>query len=192
VVRPNLENDGLAQAPYVALLRGINVGGRNIVSMADLRAVFEAGGYGRVRTHIQSGNVVFTTDAPPERLEDDLESLLERDIGRALMVVARSRPQVREVVAQAPDGFGADPDAHKYDAMFLKAPLTPAQVMDVLDLREGVDRAWPGPGVVYFSRDADRLSTSRMSRITGKPAYQRMTIRNWRTTTTLLAMLEDA
>ncbi len=153
--------------------------------------MFQAGGYGGVRTYIQSGNVVFATDAPRDGLEEGLESMLERDIGRPVMVVMRSRQQVRNVVARSPDGFGSDPDAYKYDAMFLKAPLTPAQVMAVLDLREGVDRAWPGPGVVYFSRDAEQLTMSRMSKVTSQPAYQRMTIRNWRTMTTLRDMLED-
>jgi len=54
-----------------------------------------------------------------------------------------------------------------------------------------IDRAWPGPGIVYFSRDPVQLTKSRMSKITSTPAYQRMTIRNWRTTTTLGKMLED-
>ena len=181
----------MATRPYVALLRGINVGGRNIISMADLRSAFEAGGYGDVRTYIQSGNVVFTTETARAELEDELEALLEREVGRPVMVVVRSRQQLRNVVTKAPDGFGADPDAYKYDAMFLKAPLRPAQVMDALELRDGVDRAWPGTGVVYFSRDASQLTRSRMSRITGKDVYQRMTVRNWRTTTTLLGMLEE-
>ena len=63
--------------------------------------------------------------------------------------------------------------------------------MDVLPLREGVDRAWPGDGVVYFSRRTDALTRSRMSRITGMAVYRSMTIRNWRTTTTLLGLLDE-
>lgn len=182
----------MASTPYVALLRGINVGGRNIISMADLRTVFEAGGYGGVQTYIQSGNVVFSTDVPRDRLEGDLESMLERDLERPLMVVVRSRQEMRTVVTESPEGFGTEPEAYNYDAMFLKRPVTSDQVMEVLELREGVDRAWPGPGVVYFSRDAEQLTKSRMSKVTSKPAYQRMTVRNWRTTTRLLTMLEDA
>lgn len=182
----------MVSTPYVALLRGINVGGRNILPMEDLRAVFRAGGYAGVRTYIQSGNVVFTADAPRDRLENDLEAMLERDIGQPVMVVLRSRQQLRNVVTRAPEGFGSDPRSYRYDAMFLKAPLLPAQVLDVLHLREGIDRAWPGPGMVYFSRDAGRLTKSRMSTITAMPAYKRMTVRNWRTTTKLLQMLEDA
>lgn len=182
----------MAGTPYVALLRGINVGGRNVISMEDLRGVFRAGGYADVRTYIQSGNVVFATAAPRHRLENDLESLLERSIGQPLTVVLRSRQQLRNVIARAPEGFGTDPRSYRYDAMFLQAPLLASQVMDVLDLREGVDRAWPGPGLVYFARDAEQLTKSRMSRITATSAYRRMTIRNWRTTTKLLQMLEEA
>ena len=192
MAHPDLEVLALVPTAYVALLRGINVGGRNIISMPDLRTVFNEAGYGDVRTYIQSGNVVFTTDASRDRLEQDLESMLEGDIGRPVTVVLRSRQQVRNVVARAPDGFGTDPDAYKYDAIFLTSPLTPAGVLELLNLREGVDRAWPGPGIVYFSRHAEQLTKSRMSKIASMPAYQRMTIRNWRTTTTLLEMLEDA
>jgi len=192
VAHPDVEVLALVPTAYVALLRGINVGGRNIISMPDLRTVFNEAGYGDVRTYIQSGNVVFTTDASRDRLEQDLESMLEGDIGRPVTVVLRSRQQVRNVVARAPDGFGTDPDAYKDDAIFLTSPLTPAGVLELLNLREGVDRAWPGPGIVYFSRHAEQLTKSRMSKIASMPAYQRMTIRNWRTTTTLLEMLEDA
>lgn len=182
----------MSGTPYVALLRGINVGGRRIISMEELRVAFRAGGYTGVHTYIQSGNVMFTTDVARDRLEHDLERLLERRIGQPVTVVLRSRQQLRNVVARAPHGFGSAPEDHRYDVMFLKAPLLPAQVLEVLALREGVDRAWPGPGLVYFSRDAAQLTRSRMSTITTTPAYQRMTIRNWRTTTTLLRLLEEA
>ena len=177
--------------PLVALLRGINVGGRNIVSMADLRGAFEDEGFDDVRTYIQSGNVVFTTALPRGEVEAALEQMLQRRVGRAITVIVRSRRELRTVVDDAPVGFGSDPDAHRYDVMFLEAPLTAEQVLQVLELREDVDRAWPGAGAVYFSRRADALTRSRMSRVTGTAEYQRMTIRNWRTTTTLLRMLEE-
>jgi len=192
VANPDVGVVALVRTSYVALLRGINVGGRNIISMADLRTVFNEAGYGDVRTYIQSGNVVFTTGAPRDGLEQALESMLAGALGRPVTVVVRSKQQVRNVVVRAPDGFGSDADAYRYDAMFLTSPLTPAGVLELLNLREGVDRAWPGPGIVYFSRHAEQLTKSRMSKIASMPAYQRMTIRNWRTTTTLLEMLEDA
>lgn len=176
---------------YVALLRGINVGGKNLISMAELRAELTSAGYVGVETYIQSGNVVFESDAPRSGLEESLESLLAERLGCPVLVLVRSHRQLANVVARAPDGFGADRDTRLCDVVFLKSPLTSAQAMRVVSLREGVDRVWTGPGVLYFERLAERRSQSQFSRIVGTPQYQRMTVRNWATTTKLLSMLDD-
>jgi len=174
---------------YVALLRGINVGGKNSVAMADLRQALEADGYTAVSTYIRSGNVLFESEAPPDVLEDAVEATLERRFGIPLVVVVRSREQLRGVVEGAPEGFGQKPETYHSDAIFLKSPLTSEQAMRVVVLRDGVDRAWPGEGVVYFERLTERRTQSRMNRIVGTPEYRLMTIRNWATTTTLVALL---
>jgi len=176
---------------YVALLRGINVGGRNKVAMADLRDAFEDAGYAAVSTYIQSGNVLFESDAPSGSLEDDLEAMLERRFGVPLVVVLRSERQLRAVVDKAPDGFGTEPGTYHSDVIFLKAPLSGQQAMRVVELRDGVDQAWPGRGVLYFARLSERRTQSRMSRIVGTPEYQQMTIRSWNTTTKLVGLLDE-
>ena len=175
---------------YVALLRGINVGGHNPVAMADLREAFATGGYDAVSTYIQSGNVLFESDAPGDALEDELEEMLERRFGFPLIVVVRSHRQLRNIVDKAPNGFGGAPDTYHSDVIFLKGQLSSRQAMRVVELREGVDRAWMGSGVVYFARVTARRTQSRMSRIVGTPEYQQMTIRSWTTTTKLLGLLE--
>ena len=71
---------------YVALLRGINVGGRNKVPMADLREAFESAGYGDVGTYIQSGNVVFSASTSQAALEGALEPMLEARFGVPLVL----------------------------------------------------------------------------------------------------------
>ena len=180
----------MAKTRYVALLRGINVGGRNPVAMADLRAAFEAGGLEDVSTYIQSGNVLFTSAKAQASLETDLEAMLERRFKIPLVVVVRSRAQMRKVVDRAPTGFGAKPDTYHSDAIFLKHPLTSAKAMRVVVEREGVDQAWPGTGVIYFARLSAKRTQSKMSRIVGTPEYQQMTIRNWATTTKLVALLD--
>jgi len=180
----------MATRRYVALLRGINVGGKNPVAMADLRAAFQAEGYESVSTYIQSGNVLFESDASRDSLEGDLEAMLERRFGLSTVVVVRSHTQLRNVVDKAPDGLGEDPDTYHSDVLFLKAPLSGGQVMRVVEPRDGVDRAWPGTGVLYFSRLSERRSQSRMNRIVGTPEYERITVRSWRTTTKLLGLLD--
>src|SRR5215203_7032216 len=97
----------MARKSYVALLRGINVGGRNAVAMADLRAAFDNAGYRDVRTYINSGNVLFATDRPSKGLEDEIEHYLVRQFDVPLVVVVRSFAQFRAVVHDAPDEFGA-------------------------------------------------------------------------------------
>lgn len=175
----------------VALLRGINVGGRNRVAMADLRAAFDDAGYGCVRTYIQSGNVVFSAEGSSHRLEDDIEDLLSRRLGMRPVVVVRSREQMHRVVADAPDGFTSAAGEYLCDVVFLKSGLTAHEARQAVSLRDGVDEAWPGDGVLYFRRLAARRSQSRMSAIVARPEYQKMTIRNWTTTTRLLTMLDE-
>lgn len=180
----------MAATPYVALLRGINVGGRNLVAMADLRRCFEEQGYDEVSTYIQSGNVLFETDAPSGALEDEVETMLERHLGVPIRVMLRSHRQLRNVITRAPDGFGATPDRYHSDVIFLKGGLSSRKAMQVVELRDGVDQAWTGPNVLYFARESARRTQSRMGRIVGTPKYQLMTIRSWATVTKLVDLLD--
>jgi uncharacterized protein (DUF1697 family) len=177
---------------YVALLRGINVGGRNKVPMADLREAVEAVGHTDVTTYIQSGNVLFTSTRPRAEIESELEKRLERRFGFPLVVVVRSHAQLRAIVEQAPKGFGKKPGTYHSDTIFLRSPLTPAKAMQVVKLRDEVDQVWIGRGVLYFARLSARRTQSKMSSIVGTPEYALMTIRSWQTTTKLLALLDDA
>lgn len=176
---------------FVALLRGINVGGRNLISMADLRGAFAAGGYRDARTFIQSGNVLFESDSARGSLEDELEAMLERRLGVELVVVVRSHLQLRNLVAKSPKGFGDEPDRYHSDVIFLKSPLSPNRAMRVVEVREGVDQVWPGTGVLYFARLSARRTQSKMSSIVGTQEYKLMTIRSWSTTTRLLGLLDE-
>jgi uncharacterized protein (DUF1697 family) len=173
---------------YVALLRGVNVGGKNVIAMADLRACFEAVGLQDVRTYIQSGNVLFSSRAAQADLTNRIETALAATFGYAASVVLRSRPQLSKIVEGAPRGFGERPKAYKYDVAFLKPPLTASTAMQSVAIKPGVDRAHAGPGALYFARLKSKASQSRLSRLASSPVYQRMTIRNWNTTTKLLEM----
>lgn len=172
----------------MALLRGINVGGRNLVSMSDLRAAFVDEGFGDVSTYIQSGNVIFSA-TPSESLESHVEAVLAERLDLGVVVVVRTADELQRVLAEAPEGFGTQPDTYYSDVVFLKAPLASSQVMQAIRPRDGVDVAWPGDGVVYFRRLGARRSQSRLSTIASTPEYQQMTIRSWSTTTRLAELL---
>jgi len=178
-------------ATYVALLRGINVGGKNPIGMAALRACFEAGGFGNVATYIQSGNVVFeSAERGSAALTRRIEEMLSGAFEYPASVVLRDRGQMRAIVERAPKGFGSEPATYRYDVVFLKAPLTAKAAIASVLTREGVDEAHSGTGVLYFSRLVSRAGQSRLSRMVSLPVYQSMTIRNWNTTTTLLRMMD--
>jgi uncharacterized protein (DUF1697 family) len=177
---------------YVALLRGINVGGSNLIRMPALKASFEEQGHGNVATYIQSGNVLFTSKSSNQRtLVRQIERALSDSFSYSARVVVRSHEQMKEIVAAAPRGFGTRPAVYRYDVIFLKDPLTAPQAMKSVTTRAGVDRAVAGDGVLYFSRLISRASQSHLSRIVGTPAYQNMTIRNWNTTGKLLELMEN-
>jgi uncharacterized protein (DUF1697 family) len=176
---------------YVTLLRGINVGGNNLIKMGELAAAFEALGYTNVRTYIQSGNVIFGADQPDRtRLTSTIEEALSRTFNYNSRVVVRSHEELKDIVTLAPAGFGRDPANYRYDIIFLKEPLSSAEAMKSAPAKEGVDQVYAGNGVLYFSRLTSKAAQSHMTRIIGTPVYQNMTIRNWNTTTRLLDMME--
>lgn len=176
---------------YVALLRGINVGGKNLIKMTDLKSCFEALGLEDVKTYIQSGNIIFSSDeSDAARLTDRIEATLSKTFNYKSRLVLRSLQQMKSIVARAPRGFGKQPARYRYDVIFLKAPLTAAKAMKSVTMKEGVDQAYAGSGVLYFSRLNSKASQSHLARIIGQPIYQDMTIRNWNTTTKLLDLMK--
>lgn len=178
---------------YLALLRGINVGGNNLIKMTALKTCFEELGLQDVHTYIQSGNVLFSAAGSDQaKLTKQIEEALSSMFNYESRVVVRSLKQMKAVVAGAPKGFGSDPATYRYDAIFLKEPLTAAQAMKSVRTKEGVDQAFAGKGVLYFSRLISKATQSQLTRIIGMPIYQSMTIRNWNTTTKLLNMMEEA
>jgi uncharacterized protein (DUF1697 family) len=176
--------------PSVALLRGINVGGRNLIGMPELAASFRDAGYGDVQSYSQSGNVVFTPDgaAGPE-LEHAIERMLEERFEIPILVIVRSHPQLAATIAAAPADHGSA--ELRSEVFFLKHPLTAdAALAEMPELREGVDSVSGGPGAIYFSRVAARATKTRITRFMALPVFQQMTVRSWRITTRLSELLD--
>ncbi len=145
---------------YVALLRGINVGGKNRILMADLVTCFESAGYEEVRTFIQSGNVVFRADRGERaELTQEIERLLAEAFGYNATIALRDDRELQAVTDGAPSGFGAEPDHYRYDVLFLMPPLTPDEALGALTVTDGVDfglaRPWRG---LSLETDRSRLA----------------------------------
>ncbi|MEV7398640.1 DUF1697 domain-containing protein [Aeromicrobium sp. NPDC092404] len=177
---------------YVVLFRGINVGGRNKVPMADLREHLGAD-FANVRTYIQSGNVVLESDRSAEQVAAHIDKglpaafALDSDLVRVLVLDADA---YREVVAQAPKGFGDEPDRYRYDVLFYMG-VSGAEVEPHVVLNPDVDEALIGERAVYHRRVTALATRSRLNKIIGSPVYPSLTIRNWNTTVRLAAMLDE-
>lgn len=176
---------------YVALLRGINVGGNRTVSMKTLKAVFEAAGMTNVRTYINSGNVVFSTKLrSPKRIATFLEKAIARQFGFAVDVLVVGEPRLREIVAAIPANWTND-EAMRCDVLFLWDDVDRPLILDELPVKEGIDSVRYTRGAVLWQRDRKNINESRMAKLVGTPLYKRMTVRNCNTARKLLALMES-
>jgi uncharacterized protein (DUF1697 family) len=177
---------------YLLLLRGINVGGKNKVPMAALRVLLEHLGYTNVASYIASGNVILESDRPAVEIKRQVEEALPtafRLDSELVAVLVLTRAELQAVVRNKPDGFGEQPAMYHSDAIFLIG-IDASTAMEVFDPRPGVDRVWPGDGVIYSERVSGERTKSRLGKIVGTQAYKSMTIRSWTTTMKLLELVE--
>jgi len=176
----------------VVLIRGINVGGKNAVSMQELRACLEELGCTNPQTLLNSGNAVVDSALSPAKLAAAIERELPERFrldDELVRVLVLAEKDFRAVVAARPAGFGDEPDTYHSDAIFLIGTDV-ADAMAVFQPRDGVDAVWPGTNVVYSRRLSAERTKSRLGKIIGTPPYKSMTIRSWSTTLKLLAMLD--
>jgi uncharacterized protein (DUF1697 family) len=177
---------------YVILLRGINVGGKNIVPMAGLKSCLEELGFANVSTYIASGNVILESNKPTTEIKTQIEAALTKSFkldNELIKVLVLTHKQLQTVIDNKPKGFGDQPEKYHSDAIFLM-DIDAAQAMPVFNPREGVDKVWPGNGVIYSQRLSAERTKSRLSKIMASPLYKSMTIRSWSTTIKLLDILK--
>jgi uncharacterized protein (DUF1697 family) len=176
---------------YLVLLRGINVGGKNKVPMAALRTVLEDAGFSNVATYIASGNVFLDSDRTAAKVAETIEAALPKSFkldAELIRVAVLSEAELEAVVEKRPRGFGDQPAKYHSDAIFLMG-IDAAEAMAVFSPRDGVDKVWPGEGVIYHQRLSAQRTKSRLNRIMSTPVYASATIRSWQTTIALLDLM---
>lgn len=177
---------------YVALLRGINVGGNNKIDMKQLKTAFEQAGMHDVVTYINTGNIIFTDK---EHSKDELSALLEQTIfehfGLSIKVLIRSIEDYRNMIRLLPETLSND-QAMKSDVLFLWDDIDEEAVLDKLDIRPEYDRAMYAPGAILWSVDRENATKSGMHQIIGTKIYQRVTVRNVNTTRKIYELMQQA
>jgi uncharacterized protein (DUF1697 family) len=191
-------------ASHVALLRGINVGGRNKVPMADLREVVTSLGHTEVSTYIQSGNVLFSTaDTDNAKLAAALESAIEDRFGIWSSVVVLSRDELARVLAANP--YPDEPNPRMVHVVFLSAEppgelLTRIAAAESAVAAKGSRDTVQAAGQALFVHTPDGFGTSELAqtlfKIISPPAKAKKhglaaTARNWATATKLLSLCEQ-
>jgi uncharacterized protein (DUF1697 family) len=175
---------------YVALLRGINVGGNNMISMKALKASFERLGFKDVSTYINSGNILFrSTIADARKLEVKIEKMLVADYQLGCKVVVRSADEMARLVAQLPASWNDDKD-WRYNVIFLRHAIDSKDIIDSFKPRKDIEKLVYVPGtLLWWARAADVNRTS-MQKLASQKTFQDMTVRNANTTRKLHALMQ--
>lgn len=173
---------------YIALLRGINVGGHRLIKMADLKAMFVALGFGGAQTYIQSGNVVFDADEAEQPLRERIEQQIAATFGFPVVVALRTHDELARVIMACP--FAQDTLAEGerlYVALLAETPASVGIERMLASKIEPDEFRVLGREVYLLYRQNMResqLTNNLLESRLGVPA----TSRNWRTLTTLAAM----
>jgi uncharacterized protein (DUF1697 family) len=176
---------------YVALLRGINVGGKNRVDMKELKAVFEKAGMTSVRTYINSGNVIFSSSVRSRKtLAQSLEKAIERHFRFRIAIIVWDLKSMRAVMKALPNTWTND-DKQRCDVMFLWDDVARPSVLKEVDHKPEIEDIRYASGAIIWRCDRKYVTRSRVARIVGTPLYKRMTIRNVNTARKLLQLMEE-
>jgi len=163
---------------YVAFLRGVNVGGNSIVSMAAIKEALIALGLTEVRTYINSGNVIFSTAASDaHKLATRIEKALEQHTGMAIKVLVMDHKALKKLVEAIPPDWVDDKTMRTYVLLLWKELDVPG-ILDRLPARPEVDELRYFPGAVVWRVDRENVARSHMNKIVGTPIYKKITIRS--------------
>lgn len=175
---------------FVALLRGVNVGGNNMISMGSLKKSFEAMGFTQVVTYINSGNIIFTTkEADARKLEVRLEQMLLKEYRLDSKVVIRNLPEMAKLVKSLPDSWGDD-SSWRYNVIFLRHTIDSKKILADLPVKSDIEEIVYRPGTLLWSALASEASRSNMVKLASRKIYKDMTVRNLNTTKKLYELMK--
>ncbi|MDF2484908.1 MAG: hypothetical protein K0R46_1076 [Herbinix sp.] len=177
---------------YIALLRGINVGGKNIIKMALLKQVFETIGLLEVNTYIQSGNVLFKSEEAEDLLQKRIEQEIEKAFGFAVNVVLRTSSELEHIIMNCPfseeevSAAEASSDSESlYVSLLTLAP--PQGKVEALSLYKSEDELYKIIGrevyLLFHQSIRDSKLANKLQKLDASA-----TVRNWKTLSKLLEL----
>ena len=162
---------------YVALLRGINVGGNNKIAMPNLSEVIEDLGFTEVATYINTGNIIFSSNSRDQQaISQQIESAIETGFGFEVNAIVRNHDNLKNLIEQIPESWQNDKQT-KSDVMFLWPKTDNESVLSELTIKD-FDNVIYQPGAILWSVSRNNQSRSGMKKLFGTNVYKQMTIRN--------------
>jgi uncharacterized protein (DUF1697 family) len=176
---------------YVALLRGINVGGKTLIRMADLKECVESLGLDDVSTFIASGNVLFSSDErDAAKLERAIEGAVEKRFRLPVKVVVLDRAAYARIVKAIPKAWLGD-QTLRANVAFVRRGTEAKQVVRDLAPDPAVEEVKATNGAILWATKRDALNRSVMRKLIGGAAYKQLTVRNLNTTLKLQELLAE-
>jgi uncharacterized protein (DUF1697 family) len=177
---------------YVALLRGINVGGNTMVSMKELKSCFEDLGLRDVVTYINSGNIIFkdsrrSIPALVRLIESGIKAHCKMDI----RVVVKTRSDIAAICKKIPTDWVTD-TLMRTDVMFLRNEVDKAETIAAVPANPAVDRLVHVKGALIWNVSRKDYAKSKVPKMVGSSFYKNMTARNVNTTRKLLELMISA
>lgn len=177
---------------YVALLRGINVGGNRKVPMSELKSVFEKLGFTGVDTYINSGNVVFSSDSALNAFS--ISKTLYEHFGFEADILILSADKMIAIADAIPAGWTNDrpstgKSGQKSDVVYLFNDVDKPGILEIIGYKPEVENMLYVPGAVLVNISRSNQSKCSLLKLVGTPAYKRMTIRNISTARKLADMV---
>jgi uncharacterized protein (DUF1697 family) len=183
-------NSKSAAPVFVALLRGVNVGGNNIIKMSSLKASFEKMGFTDVSTYINSGNILFKAkERDARKLETKIEAMLSKDYKLGCKVVVRSFAEMASLIENLPKSWSGDTQ-WKYNVIFLRHSIDSEKVLESLGPKPEIEKVVYYPGTLLWSARISDISRTTMQKLSSQKLFQDMTVRNTNTTRKLYELMK--
>ncbi|HKG58553.1 MAG TPA: DUF1697 domain-containing protein [Pyrinomonadaceae bacterium] len=175
---------------FVALLRGVNVGGNNMISMSSLKKSFENIGFTDVVTYINSGNIIFKSkEADARKLESKIEKMLLKEYQLDSRVVLRSFSEMEKLVKNLPRNW-TDDRSWRYNVIFLRHSIDSEDILRELEVKKDIEEVVYHPGALLWRAQISELTRTNMLKLASRKMYQDMTIRNQNTTRKLYELMK--
>lgn len=177
---------------YVALLRGINVGGNNKVSMTELKTALADAGLTNVRTYINSGNVLFGSEGDDTAALTRLcETTIEKQFGFPVGCVVLSAKEYKTEIDNAPSWWGTGAEHMRSDALFVLSHGTASVVYEAVgEINDDFEWLAQGKRVVFWTIDMRHYGKARLPKIIGSDEYRMVSMRSSMTTRKLYDLLD--